>query len=105
MTLDTPIASTATTEEERHSAGVRAAGIAEASGHRATNKVWEFTQASVATVVTCGVVAICGYMVVYGEPQLKLAAFLLLSQVFSQVVTEYFRRTNHTKSSGTDGHR
>jgi hypothetical protein len=96
---------TSTIEEDLHSASQRSEAELTSLGHRLTNRVWEYTQATVATIVTIGVVGISAYMVVYGETQLKLAAFLLLSQVFTQVVTEYFRRTNHTKSSSSEAHR
>jgi hypothetical protein len=102
---ETPLTPTTTAEEDLHSASQRSEVELTSLGHRLTNRVWEYTQAAVATIVTIGVVAISAYMVVYGETQLKLAAFLLLSQVFTQVVTEYFRRTNHTKSSSSEVHR
>lgn len=72
---------------------------------RAINLKWESTQQIIAVTVTASVLAICGYVVIVGEASLRQAAFLFLTNMAVLVITTYFQRTNHTKSSGTADHR
>ena len=73
------------------------------AGQRAINLKWESTQQIIAITVTIAVLFICGFIVVYGEPSLRQAAFLFLTNMAVLVITTYFQRTNHTRSGGIGG--
>lgn len=70
------------------------------AGQRLINVMWERTQQVIAMAVTGVTLAVCGYLVSMGNPDIALMAFSLLSNVFFLVVGTYFQRTNHTKSGG-----
>jgi hypothetical protein len=84
---DASVIATTTAEEDRKTAG-----------QRAINLKWESTQQSIAIVVTVAVLAMCGYCIVM-IAELRQAAFLFLTNMAVLVITTYFQRTNHTKSS------
>lgn len=65
---------------------------------RHINRVWEYTQATLAILVTGATLYVAGSMALRKEAD--GAAFLLLSNAFFVVVTTYLTRTNHTKTGG-----
>lgn len=67
------------------------------AGQRHINRVWEYTQAGVALMVTGGTLFVAGKLALADNAD--TAAFLLLSNVFFMVMGMYFQRTNHTKQS------
>jgi hypothetical protein len=71
------------------------------AGQRQINRVWEYTQASVAVAVTFTTLFVSGSMAIRGDG--NNGAFLLLSNVFFLVIGTYFQRTNHTKIGGVGG--
>lgn len=73
----------------------------ETGGQRHINRIWEYTQAAVAVMVTVATLGIAGTLAVSGKE--GSAAFLLLSNVFFMVMGMYFQRTNHTKQGGVVG--
>jgi hypothetical protein len=83
---DPTLASTTTSEEDRKTAG-----------QRQINRVWEYTQATIAVAVTLTTLWVCAALAMTGRG--NEGAFLLLSNVFFLVVGTYFQRTNHTKGS------
>lgn len=85
---------TSTAEEDR-----------KALGHRQINMTWERTQQIISIWMVLVTTLVCAYLVIYGSMDLKMAAFLLLSTFCTSVVTTYFVRTNHTKTSDTQDHR
>ncbi len=70
------------------------------AGQRHINVMWESTQRNIALVVTASVMLICGYLVVWGAEQLKLAAFTFSTSMALMVIQNYFTRTNHTRTGG-----
>lgn len=72
-------------------------------GQRHINRVWEYTQACVAILVTAATLFVAGRLAF--EKEGGTAAFLLLSNVFFMVMGMYFQRTNHTKTGGVEKHR
>lgn len=75
-------------------------------GQRRINLIWETTQAVVAVSVTVATLGACFFLIAYGgDAGLAASAFLLLSNIFFLVVSTYFQRTNHTRSSKSDEHR
>lgn len=75
-----------------------AAQDAVSAGQRHINRVWEYTQAGVALMVTAGTLFVAGKLALADKPD--TAAFLLLSNVFFMVMGMYFQRTNHVKIGG-----
>lgn len=67
-------------------------------GQRHINRVWEYTQAGVALLVTSATLFVAGKLALSEQPD--TAAFLLLSNVFFMVMGMYFQRTNHQKQAG-----
>lgn len=70
------------------------------AGQRHINRVWEYTQACVAILVTMATLGVAGRLALDKEG--GTAAFLLLSNVFFMVMGMYFQRTNHTKIGGVE---
>ena len=68
------------------------------AGQRKINITWEYTQATIAIVVTVAVLGVAGWKVLKDPKDTE--AFLLLSNVFFMVITTYFTRTNHTRVGG-----
>lgn len=68
------------------------------AGQRHINRVWEYTQAILAIVVAGTTLFVAGQMVLKGQD--RDGAFLLLSNAFFVVVTNYLTRTNHQKTGG-----
>lgn len=83
----TAIAPTTTTEQNLHSAG-----------QRAINRVWEYTQALIAVLVTTATLYVSAALALSGNGE--MSAFLLLSNAFFLVIGFYFGRTNHTRVGG-----
>lgn len=69
------------------------------AAQRSINRVWEYTQAIIAIIVTVGTLLIAGVLVLRGDGD-SATAFLLLSNAFFMIVTSYFQRTNHTRVGG-----
>lgn len=70
------------------------------AGQRAINLKWESTQQAIAVAVSVVVLLTCAFIVVAGEPTMRPAAFLFLTNIMTGVTTTYFVRTNHTKTGG-----
>lgn len=68
------------------------------AGQRKINLLWEWTQASLAVIVTATTLFVAAKMALTGEK--NEAAFLLLSNAFFSVISVYLTRTNHTKTGG-----
>lgn len=62
-------------------------------GQRRVNLIWETTQAIVAVMVTCAMIALAWT----GKTS------ELLASAFGMIVGMYFQRTNHTKIGGIGG--
>lgn len=62
-------------------------------GQRYVNLIWETTQAIVAVMVTCAMIALAWT----GKTS------ELLASAFGMIVGMYFQRTNHTKIGGVGG--
>lgn len=73
----------------------------ETGGQRHINRVWEYTQAAVAIMVTGATLGVAGRLALSKEES-GTAAFLLLSNVFFMVMGMYFQRTNHTRIGGVE---
>ena len=71
-----------------------------AAGQRSINRVWEFTQASIAILVVVAVL----YAVVFIR-ELATAQLVFLTGSFSLVIGFYFGRTNHSRQGGIGGER
>lgn len=72
-------------------------------GQRRISYLWETTQAVVAVMTACTALGCCLWMIVYGDPGEKMAAFSLLSGLTTLVLNTYFIRTNHEKVGGPGG--
>lgn len=70
------------------------------AGQRHINVMWERTQQILAITLSAGCLALLGYIIVYGERELKLVAFTFLTNITLLVVNTYFQRTNHTRTGG-----
>ena|SRR6187431_473724 len=81
---DTPISSTTTSEQDRHS-----------YGQRRINLIWEVTQALIAIIVTTATLYVAAQLALQHSEQ--TAAFLLLSNAFFLVIGFYFSRSNHNR--------
>lgn len=68
------------------------------AGQRKINLLWEWTQASLAIIVTGVTLYVAARMALSGDK--NEAAFLLLSNAFFSVISVYLTRTNHTKTGG-----
>ena len=68
------------------------------AGQRNINRIWEFTQASIAVLVTVSVM----YAVVFRE-QMKESALIFLTNALMVVIGFYFGRTNHQRTGGIGG--
>ena len=102
---------TTTSEQDRGTAGQRAADVeyatrtADASvlqtaGQRHINVMWERTQQIIAIMVTAVTMLACVFLIYRGEPATAVSAFVFLSTISTSVMTTYFARTNHTKTGG-----
>lgn len=67
-------------------------------GQRKINLLWEWTQASLAIIVTVSTLIVAGRLA--WRERGDQAAFLLLSNAFFAVISVYLTRTNHTKTGG-----
>jgi hypothetical protein len=79
-------APTTTEEEDRH-----------ALSQREVNKIWEYTQAVIALLVTAAALSVCVILALKGESK---DALILVSGAFFLIIGSYFQRTNHTKVGG-----
>lgn len=76
------------------------------SGQRHINRLWEYTQASVAifvTITTCAVLAGITIISVIMQVELSSNALLLVGYLVvmeTSIITSYFTRTNHEKTGG-----
>ena len=77
---------TTTEEENKH-----------ALSQREVNKIWEYTQAVIAILVTTASLIVCVALVIRGESK---EALILISGAFFLIIGSYFQRTNHTKVGG-----
>ena len=75
-----------------------------AVGQRHINAMWERTQQIIAVMVTTVTMSSCAFLLVKGPPDLRTAAFSLMSTLVGVVLTFYFQRTNHTKTGGVGPH-
>lgn len=80
---------TTTSEEDRHSAG-----------QRQINRVWEYTQALIAILVSTATLYVAAQLALNDGGE--MAAFLLLSNAFFLVIGFYFGRTNHQRVGGVN---
>jgi len=71
------------------------------AGQRLINRVWEYTQATIAILVTTATLYVSSQLALSGVGE--MAAFLLLSNAFFLVIGFYFGRTNHARSGGIGG--
>jgi hypothetical protein len=70
------------------------------AGQRHINVMWERTQQILAIALSVGCLGILGYIIIWGERELKLVAFTFLTNITLLVVNTYFQRTNHTRTGG-----
>lgn len=70
------------------------------AGQRHINVMWERTQQILAIALSVGCLSILGYILVWGERELKMVAFTFLTNITLLVVNTYFQRTNHTRTGG-----
>lgn len=68
------------------------------AGQRRINLLWEWTQASLAIIVTLATLFVAAKLAL--SEKADVAAFLLLSNAFFSVISVYLTRTNHTKIGG-----
>jgi len=68
------------------------------AGQRKVNLIWEFTQATIAILVTVSTLFVAARLAL--SDRTATAAFLLLSNAFFLVVGFYFGRTNHQRVGG-----
>lgn len=73
-----------------------------AAGQRNINVKWESTQQIIAIAITFVVLLMTTYIVVWGESDLRQAAFIFMTNIAFLVIGTYFQRTNHTKRGGVD---
>ena len=83
----TPIAGS--TELQLHSAG-----------QRQINRVWEYTQATIALAITLVSLSVSAILAITGEADSQVAAFVFIYGVANLVIGFYFGRTNHSRVGG-----
>lgn len=64
------------------------------------NRVWEYTQAALAILVSGATLYVAATLSVQDSGD--MVAFLLLSNAFFLIIGFYFGRTNHARPSGRD---
>jgi len=75
------------------------AAVLRTAGQRRVNLTWEITQAIVAIVLTTGVLIVAAILIIRGDARAS-DALLLLSNAFFMIISQYFTRTNHTRTGG-----
>lgn len=68
------------------------------AGQRHINRIWEYTQALIAILVSTATLYVAANLSLIDRGE--MAAFLLLSNAFFLVIGFYFGRTNHTNTGG-----
>lgn len=69
-------------------------------GQRKINILWEITSSLIALSVTWETLYVVGKMALTAEGETQVAAFVLLSTIFSSVITAYIAKVNHSKIGG-----
>lgn len=70
------------------------------AGQRQVNVIWEYTQATIALLVTVSNIGAASYVILKAQGADVQMAMLMLSGSFNLIIGFYFARTNHTAIGG-----
>ena len=72
------------------------------AGQRQINRIWEYTQAFIALLITITSLFVAATLSLSGSPDAQTAAFVFIYGVANLVIGFYFGRTNHTRVGGVE---